>query len=310
MQYNEELVSIIIPTYKRNNKIERAINSAINQTYKNVEIIVVDDNYPESEWRTKTENVMQKYRDSCNIRYIKHKKNCGAGIARNTGISAARGDYISFLDDDDWYEEKKIELQMKALQLLSTERIGIIYCDMRGIDEHEKTVWLKTIEYNGLPFVESVTNDCISPTSTWLCPQKALRQLRGFMSIPAKQDVLLMAQLIAEGYKIYRVPQILVNYSCHSDEKISENLNSKIIGIQYIRNFARTRYSTLGESDIKKVESKNAIKLFNLYATNGNYSGVKEEFKNILRYSKLKQTIKYTIKKLFLFGRLKWEIAR
>ena len=99
----EGLVSVIIPTFQRAKYIERAIDSVLNQTYKNFEIIVVDDNDQESEARKEMIKRMDKYSSDSRIIYIKHEKNKNGAAARNTGINVAKGEYITFLDDDDYF---------------------------------------------------------------------------------------------------------------------------------------------------------------------------------------------------------------
>lgn len=102
-------VSVIIPTYKRAEYLTRAINSILMQTYKNIEIIVVDDNDPDTIFRTDNEKIMKKFITKKNVIYIKHDKNKNGAAARNTGISVATGDYITFLDDDDYFLPNRIE---------------------------------------------------------------------------------------------------------------------------------------------------------------------------------------------------------
>ena len=83
----EKMVSVIIPTYKRADYLTRAIDSVLNQTYNNIEIIVVDDNNSNSTDRKNTESIMQKYNENSKIKYIKHSKNMNGSAARNTGVS-------------------------------------------------------------------------------------------------------------------------------------------------------------------------------------------------------------------------------
>ena len=111
-------MGIIIPTYKRNTTLERAINSVLNQTIGNLEIIVVDDNDEKSKYRKLNEKLMSKYRNNSKVIYLKHKRNLNGAAARNTGILYSKSKYIAFLDDDDEYLEKKIELQIKLLKQL------------------------------------------------------------------------------------------------------------------------------------------------------------------------------------------------
>ena len=94
-------VSVVITTYKRPEKLGRAIKSVLNQSLKDWELIIVDDNNADSPFRKETGAFMEGYLGDSRIRYIKHEKNAGAPAARNTGIKAAMGAYIALLDDDD-----------------------------------------------------------------------------------------------------------------------------------------------------------------------------------------------------------------
>ena len=127
MDANQCRVSVIIPTYKRKTEyLLRAINSIKNQTHENTEIVIIDDNYPESEFRKKTMNFMKKYKEDQNILYILNPKNVGGSIARNNGIEVSSGDFITFLDDDDEYLPEKIEKQLRFM--IETD------CDMSFTD--------------------------------------------------------------------------------------------------------------------------------------------------------------------------------
>jgi glycosyltransferase involved in cell wall biosynthesis len=106
----QDLVSIIIPTYNRGYILSRAIESVLNQTYQNTEIIIVDDCSTDN-----TEEIVKKFSDS-RIQYISHSKNRGASAARNTGIKTAKGDFIAFLDSDDEYLPGKIEKSLAVFK--------------------------------------------------------------------------------------------------------------------------------------------------------------------------------------------------
>ena len=115
----ENLVSIIIPTYNRGYTIKRAVDSVISQTYKNLEVIIVDDGSTDN-----TKDVIGKINDS-RIRYLPHLKRRGCSAARNTGIKASRGEFIAFLDSDDEYYPDKIEKSIEAARNASS-RIGMV----------------------------------------------------------------------------------------------------------------------------------------------------------------------------------------
>ena len=121
-------VSVIIPTYNRAHLIGRAIRSVLNQTYQDFEIIVVDDGSTDN-----TEEVVKGFNDG-RIRYIRHDENRGGAAARNTGIRAAKGEYIAFQDDDDEWLPGKLEKQIKALEGAPPE-VGVVYTDFRRFDE-------------------------------------------------------------------------------------------------------------------------------------------------------------------------------
>lgn len=119
-------VSIIVPTYNRRDVIPRAIKSILRQTYSAYEILVVDDGSTDD-----TAAVINEMEDS-RIRYIALKENKGAAHARNIGIQEAKCDYIAFLDSDDEWMPRKLELQMKKMLNLS-EEYGLTYCRMGGM---------------------------------------------------------------------------------------------------------------------------------------------------------------------------------
>lgn len=110
---DELLVSVIITTYKNEKYLPRAIESVLHQTYPNIELIVVDDNPPDSEARIKTQAVMEHYPQAL---YLRHSENKNGAAARNTGIRAASGSYIAFLDNDDFYFSNHIDACIRAIQ--------------------------------------------------------------------------------------------------------------------------------------------------------------------------------------------------
>ncbi len=116
-------VSVIIPTYNRAHLIGRAIRSVLNQSYQNLEIIVVDDCSTDE-----TKKVINTIReDAKRVRYIIHEKNMGGSAARNTGIKAANGKFIAFLDDDDEWQKDKLAKQIDKIKTLTNEW-GAVYC--------------------------------------------------------------------------------------------------------------------------------------------------------------------------------------
>lgn len=111
-------VSVIVPTYKRSSCIQRAVDSVLNQSLNDIEVIVVDDNGIGTIDGNLTYSKMLKYKDNKRVVYIRHKINQNGAVARNTGIKHAQGKYIAFLDDDDEYLPLRLEklyLKMESL---------------------------------------------------------------------------------------------------------------------------------------------------------------------------------------------------
>ena len=122
------MVSVIIPTYKRATTLLNAVSSVLNQTYKNIEIIIVDDNGKGTHNQLETEKLLKQYIENKQIVYVVHELNKNGSAARNTGLKASRGEYINFLDDDDKIYPTKIEEQVQ--RLLNTDNsIGATYCN-------------------------------------------------------------------------------------------------------------------------------------------------------------------------------------
>ena len=122
------LVSIIIPVYNGSNYLKKAIDSALNQTYSNIEIIVVNDGSTDE---GKTEQIAKSY--GSKIRYIK-KENGGVSSALNEGIREMKGTYFSWLSHDDEYCADKIEKQIESLKKVNNPRT-VALCGTEFIDE-------------------------------------------------------------------------------------------------------------------------------------------------------------------------------
>ena len=152
-QISTNLVSVIIPTYKRSERLPNAINSILNQTYSTIEIIIVDDNGL-NEYTTATESQLKPYIDNNQIKYIKHPKNQGGCIARNTGVQNANGYYITFLDDDDFYEPTKVQEQVNFLK--NNTQLDACMCAMFRVDENNNEIKSKENFPRGINLKEAI----------------------------------------------------------------------------------------------------------------------------------------------------------
>lgn len=107
-----DIVSVILPTYNRANYIKDAIESVLNQTYRNIELIIIDDGSADN-----TQTVIEPYLKDNRVRYIK-QENAGAAAARNRGMGLRIGKYVAFIDSDDIWEKDKLEIQLAVIDAL------------------------------------------------------------------------------------------------------------------------------------------------------------------------------------------------
>ena len=142
----QPLVSVIIPTYSRPDNIVRAIDSVLAQTYKNIEIIVVDDNGVGTPYQIETEKILADYIVQNQITYLKHEVNKNGSAARNTGFCASHGEYVNFLDDDDVFLPQKIEKQVK--RLLNSNDYDACYCHTKIYGKRRNILWQPKEEGN------------------------------------------------------------------------------------------------------------------------------------------------------------------
>lgn len=120
-----ELVSVVIPTYNRKHTLKRAMDSVLNQTYKNIEIIIVDDGSNDGT----LDFVQECYGDLENLVYVINETNLGPAGSRNAGVNYAKGEYIAFQDSDDEWEYNKLEKQMELFE--KHPEVGMVYCGQK-----------------------------------------------------------------------------------------------------------------------------------------------------------------------------------
>jgi glycosyltransferase involved in cell wall biosynthesis len=122
----KSFISVIVPTYNRADLISETIESILNQTYKNFELIIVDDGSTDN-----TEEVIRKFKDS-RIKYIKTDNWGGPARPRNIGIKKAKGEYIAFCDDDDIWLPEKLEKQIRVFQI--SNETAMLYTRFKTIE--------------------------------------------------------------------------------------------------------------------------------------------------------------------------------
>ena len=198
-------ISVVIPSYNSRGGLARSVDSALKQTFQNIEIIVVDDNNPDTEARRNTESIMEAYQDNPKVRYLKHEKNKNGAAARNTGVRAARGKYIAFLDDDDEWFPEKLERQHAYIQ--SHEGYDCVYC-LLSLDGKKEYV----IPYENDAIIPLLLNRTKMYTSSLMFTKDSLFSIGGFdESFRRHQDYELLVKFFANGYKICCLREVLTS---------------------------------------------------------------------------------------------------
>jgi len=293
-----ESISVIIPTYNRADKLKRAVDSVLNQTYQNFEIIIIDDNSQDN-----TRSVVKNFKDD-RIRYFRNKKNLGGAGARNVGIRKAKYKYLAFLDDDDEWLYEKLEKQINILSKTNPSFCGV-YTGLIKV-RNGNIISEKIGEKEGCLFKHLLWKNIVGSTSVIMLKKRCVKDVGGFKKgLPASQERELYLRL-SQKYKFRCISEPLVKYYIHPDEQITGDYKKKLISTKYIYN----KYL----ENIKKHQSLHSKYLYNLSSlelVNGNIHRAKKYFKKALsknpfsfkhffKYSKSYKYYKMMIKNLLI----------
>jgi glycosyltransferase involved in cell wall biosynthesis len=207
-------ISVIIPTFNRAQFVKKAINSVLNQTFQDVEIVVVDDGSTDN-----TKDIINSYGEQ--VRYI-YQENKGAASSRNTGIEASKGEYIAFLDSDDYYTAENLQKKLSFLE--SNSKIGWVYSDWQLIDDKSNYLDKGSLRFNyfnkklsGEIFEELFYKRNFIATDTVVIRRSVLEDI-GFFdpTIPSQEEYDLWLRVSAR-YPVCYINEPLVIVTIHPD---------------------------------------------------------------------------------------------
>ncbi|WP_251344440.1 glycosyltransferase family 2 protein [Haloplanus halophilus] len=259
-------VSVIIPTYNRQEKLPRAIDSVLKQTHTDLELIIVDDGSTDN-----TQKVVESYTDK-RISFHKHDTNINASAARNTGIDYTTGEYIAFLDSDDEWKPNKLKLQLEKLENKGDSWVGA-YCDIdiqhtgllkpirniihknNNLKEGDKELIKEILQLDLLPF-----------TSTLIVKSDIVNEISGFDErFERHQDYEFLIRLLQKG-KLACVSEPLV--------KIYESENPDPEVIHQAKKLLFDEFSDIIEdleNDGYDIKSPHHFQLSRLYFSTGEF---------------------------------------
>jgi glycosyltransferase involved in cell wall biosynthesis len=193
------LISVLIPTYNVEKYIRSAINSVINQTYINFEIIVVDDGSSDQTFSILEEIKINEPR----LKLFKNKKNLGIVKTLNFGLSVCKGEYIVRMDGDDLCHPKKFEKQLDYL--LKNQNIALIGCDVMSIDEDNNILnYIKTS--HNTQCTKKIINYISPVLHIWMCKKEIYDILGGYREVGGSEDYDFLLRLDNLGYNFYNLP--------------------------------------------------------------------------------------------------------
>jgi len=258
----EEFISVVIPTYNRKDVLFKAVDNVLQQSYKNIEIVVVDD----SEESCLDElNKKLDGQSGRTLQYVFNGRPVGANKARNQGIDNASGSFIAFLDDDDEWDRTKLEKQLQVMKRYSD--CPLVTCGALDYRYGRK--------YEEYPLVVATQKDVLnafsySSTSAYFFRASVLRCYRFDESLVSGQEYELAIQ-VSKFHKVRSVPEILVTQNV-SEGQISTNWQRKIKGIRGV--YGKHKQSFLDASWINRFKVFGIVIMFYL----ANWIGEKRVF--------------------------------
>ncbi len=204
-------VSVIIPVYNGSQALARAIASVLGQTYQNFELIIVDDCSGEP-----IEPTVKSFVDP-RIKFYRHAQNKGAAAARNTGMRAAEGDFLAFLDSDDEFFPEKLETQIREFQRLGQD-VGLVICNLDDSAKRD-CPYVPAHTASGYVSASAFPGSIFSPPSSWML-RKNMVGLIGFFdeAIRVIEDADYFVRVLEQA-RIYYLNNILAKKYLSSERK-------------------------------------------------------------------------------------------
>lgn len=234
-------LSIIVPIYNVESYLKKCIESILAQTYKEFELILVDDGSPDN-----CGKICDEYAKQDNRIKVIHKKNGGLSSARNAGLDKATGEYISFIDGDDFIEKNMYE---RMLQYLNKYKADIVICEVNDVDE-EDNILDKKVRYTSkeaelMDATEAMRRYLMGEwTASWdkLYKRELFNEIR-FPEGKINEDVAIMLHIFEQTGRIVYIKEALYNYrqransitTSHFSIKKFDALENCVNNLQYIK---------------------------------------------------------------------------
>lgn len=263
------LVSVIVPTYRRKDTLRSSLDSLLSQSYSPVEIIVVDDN-ADIEWNNCVQNIIKGYPS---VVYICNSKNLGSAESRNIGIRAAKGDYITFLDDDDIYLPEKID---KQLQYMIESGADYSITDLYLYSQKDKLLdkrirkYIKETDPKALLQYHLMYN--MTGTDSMMFRKEYLLNIGCFPPINSGDEFYLMKEAIASGGKFVYVPYCFIKAYVHTGRNGMSSGDGKVSGEKVLYNYKKTFFNEINGKSRRYIKVRHFAVLAYAYLRMKNYA--------------------------------------
>lgn len=304
------MISVIIPTYKRSENLANAIESVLSQN-GDFELIVVDDNDPNTEYRKANEKLIEKYIDNSRFTYIKHNKNKNGAAARNTGINASKGDYVTFLDDDDIFCDNRIKKVEEAIKKENPDFI------CTGVTIKKNGIVERNIVPNLSKDITKLQIDLLNQKSFFgtgsniICRKEIVTKIKGFdEKFRRNQDIEFAIRVLDYAKKVKCIPELLVI------KNVDDYMNVPTLKVMMeTKNMFLNKFSyildKLPKNEKKEIIKNNYSELLKVAYLRGDRNDTREckkYLKSINQYSiidDIKIQLKITIKGLYLTKKIR-----
>ena len=213
-----DLISVIMPFYKKREFFEESLLSVINQTYKNIELIIIYDDYKADDLTF----IKDKIKFHARSKVINNKQNYGVAKARNIGIENSGGEFIAFIDSDDLWDKNKLEIQYNHMKKNNSR---ISHTNYKIIDKNNNLLGINIAKDN-LNYQELI-NSCDIGLSTVMI-QKDVFKISMFKNIKTKEDYALWLELARNGEKFSALNLNLSSYRKTSNS-LSSSFKNKLV---------------------------------------------------------------------------------
>ena len=225
-QIQKDLVSVIIPYYKKKKFIKKAINSVLGQSYKNFEILLIYDDQDLSDLNY----IKNEFSSEKKIKYIVNEKTLGAGLSRNKGIDIAFGEYLAFLDADDIWKKDKLDIQ---INFMKKNNIYFSHTSYEILDNEDQVIG-KRISRDFIN-VNDLLKSCDIGLSTVVLSKKIINSDTRFPNLRTKEDFVMWLQLLQRNVYFGSIDKILTLWR-KTDNSLSSSILQKLLDAYRVYN--------------------------------------------------------------------------